>query len=135
MEISLHARGSKGEPIALDIDTCSAILHGTPINLREHTLQLGNVAASDHARTFRTERVSPGQYQRTAESKKIFASGDFVVDDLDIERAELSVRYTVRVEYPPMISYFEVECRGRVVSFAPVQFHGDVTMQTRLILP
>jgi hypothetical protein len=34
---------------------------------------------------------------------------------------------------PPLISSFEVKSRGRVVTFAPVQFNDAATIQTRLI--
>lgn len=135
VEISLHGRGHKGEPVDVDINTCRAKFLGNPIDLRQDTLSWGDQTASQDARSFRSERVPEGKYQRTAHSKREFAPGDFVADEVDIERAELSVRYTLRVARPAVVSYFEVKSRGRVVSFAPVQFHDDVTMQTKLILP
>ena len=135
VEISLRGRGSKGEPVPLNIDTCRAKLLGNPIDLRQYTLSWGDQAASEDVRSFRSERALEGQYERTAQSKREFAPGDLIADDLDIERAELSVHYKARVERPAVISYFEVKSRGRVVAFAPVQFHGDVTMQTKLICP
>jgi len=55
------------------------------------------------------------------------------VDDLDIEWAELSVRYKVAIARPAVISYFEIESRGRVVSLAPIQLQGDGTMQVNFI--
>jgi hypothetical protein len=135
VEVSLHRRGSRGELALLDIDTSCATHLGNLVNLREYILNWGNQAASEDARSFRSERVPEGQYPRTAHSKREFVSGDLVVDNADIERAELSARYTVRVVRPALISYFEVKSRGRVVSFAPVQFNANATMQTRLICP
>jgi hypothetical protein len=135
VELLLHGRESKGDPVPLYIDTCRATFLGAPIQLRQYAQSWGDETASNDARRFRSERVPEGQYQRIAESKREFAPRDLVADDIDIERAELVVRYPVRVARPALISSFEVKSRGRAVSFAPVQFHGDVTTQTRLICP
>jgi hypothetical protein len=133
VEISLHGRGSRGEPVEIDVDTCRAKFLGNPIDLRQDTLDWGNQTARQDARSFRSERAPEGQYHRTARSKREFALGEFIADEVDIERAELSVHYTVRVERPAIISSFEVKSRGRVVEFAPVQFRDTVTFQTKLI--
>jgi hypothetical protein len=135
VEILLHGREHKGERVVLDYDTCRAKYLGNPVNLRQYVLGWGDQAAREDARSFRSESAPEGRYQRTAHSRGEFAPGDLIADDVDIEWAELDVRYTVRVVRPPLISYFEVKSRGRVVTFAPVQFNDAVTMQTKLICP
>jgi hypothetical protein len=135
VEILLHGRGHKGEPFVLDYDTCRAEYLGSPVNLRQYVLGWGDQASREGARSFRSESVPEGRYQRAAHSRGEFAPGDLIVDDIDIEWAELDVRYAVRVVRPPLMSYLEVKSRGRVVTFAPVQFNDAVTMQTKLICP
>jgi len=135
VELHLMGRGNTGETVSFDIDSCNVRLLGSPINLREYTVTWGNQAAAEDANSFRSERVPEGEYERTAKVQRDFAPGELIADDLDIEHAELSVRYTLTVARPPIISHFEVKMRGRVLTFAPVRFRDDVTVQMRLIQP
>jgi hypothetical protein len=135
VESKFQIRGSKGPEFPVDLTTAHAKLLGNTIDLRQYLLSWGGQRATEDIRSFRSERVPEGQYERTASSKREFATGEFVLEDQDIEQAELSVRYKVRVERPAIISYYEIKSRGRVVSLAPVQFQGDVTMQLKLISP
>ena len=132
-EISFQGRGHTGEQATVDISAARAQLLGETIDLRRYVLNWGTKRADEDARSFRSERAPEGLYERTAKANREFTIGEFILDDQDIERAELSVRYTLRVERPPIISHYEIATRGRVISLSPVQFQGPVTIQVKLI--
>ena len=67
------------------------------------------------------------------QSRREFALGELLLDDRDIESVATSVRYKVTIVRPPVVSYFEVESRGRVVSLAPVQIPSGPKMHMRLV--
>ena len=54
-----------------------------------------------------------GIYDLTGECTKEFAKGELVIDGSDIESIECNVQFKVRVFYPRIRSYFDVERRGR----------------------
>ena len=54
-----------------------------------------------------------GTYEVTREYRKLFEKGELVVDNVDIESADVKVEFTVRLFRPQVRSYFDVETRGR----------------------
>jgi hypothetical protein len=75
-----------------------------------------------------------GTYDHTADAKRGFSPGESSMNDLDVECAEISTRFTVTVLRPAVISHFEVESRGRLLSFAPVELPEGATMQMKMTL-
>jgi hypothetical protein len=133
VEISFQSRGHEGERVTLDMSTARAQFLGETIDLRQYVLSWGSQRTDEDARSFRSELFPEGLYERTAHANREFTIGEFILDDQDIERAELSVSYTLRVARPPIISHYEIAARGRVMTLAPVQYQGPVTLQVKLI--
>lgn len=132
---TFYVRGgdqSKFDPV--NFDTAVAKLRGDVIDLRTYVGQWAEKATSTEVLSFRSERVPEGTYERTAEGHQEFVPGEFTLNDQDIERGELHVRYNVTIVRPAVISYFEVESRGRVVSLAPIQIPSGPQMQMRFVL-
>lgn len=118
-EIFFQGREHKGERITIDMSTARAQLRGETIDLRQYALDWGKQRTDEDARSFNSARVPEGLYERAADAKREFTTGEFVLNDQDIERAELSVHYTLRVARPPIISHYEITTRGRVMTLAP----------------
>jgi len=117
----------------VDPSTVTAKLQGDVVELRQYLIEWAEEASQRHVLSFRSERAPDGDYVRETESEREFAPGELTLDDRDIERARNSIRYKVTVVRSAIISCFDVESRGRVVSLAPVQIPSGPQMQIRMI--
>ena len=117
----------------VDLSTVTANLEGNVIDLRQYLIKWAEEASQLHVLSFRSERAPEGDYVRETESERVFALGELRLDGRDIERAKNAIRYKVALLRPAVISCFEVESRGRVVSFAPVQIPSGPQMQIKII--
>ena len=132
-ESTFYARNRPhSEVVTFDLSSANAKLLGNDIDLRQYLIKRAEEASSKDVLSFRSERSPEGMYDRTAPSTRQFAAGELLLDARDIERVETSVSYRVTVGRPPVVSYFEVESRGRVVSLAPIQLPSGSQMQVRL---
>lgn len=133
-EATFHGRGrSHSDLVTVDLARVHAMLLGEVIDLRQYLIKWADEASSKDVLSFRSERFPDGIYLRTVQSKREFAIREFLLDDRDIESAENSIRYKVTIVRPPVVSYFEVQSRGRVVSLAPVQLPSGPQMHTKLV--
>jgi hypothetical protein len=133
-ESTFYARGAPHSRFDLvDLSTVTAKLMGNAIDLRQYLIKWAEEASQCHVLSFRSERARVGDYMRETESERKFAPGELTLDDRDIERARNSIRYKVTIVRPAVVSCFEVESRGRVVSLAPLQIPSGPQMQIRLI--
>jgi hypothetical protein len=133
-ETTFFARsGDHSKLKALDPKVADAKLNGSAIDLCQYLNKWAEEASSEDVLHFRSERESDGDYQREVTSPREFAPGEFTVDDSDIGRAESFVRYNVHILRPAIVSHFEVESRGRVVMFAPIQVPSGPTLQMSMV--
>jgi hypothetical protein len=129
----LYARGGDHSKwINLDFETAVVKWRGNVIDFREYLCKWAEETSSTDVRSFRSERVPDGMYERMAKACREFAPGELTIDGREMERAESSIRYSVKIVRPAVVSYFEVESRGRVVSLAPVQIPSGPMMQIKL---
>jgi hypothetical protein len=119
---------------SVDLNTAVAKLLGNVVDLRKYLNQWAQEASSEDVLSFRSEQVPEGAYERTAQARREFAPRAFTLNDRDVERAESIVCYSVTIVRPAVVSYFEVESRGRVVSLAPIQIPSGPQMQMRFVL-
>jgi hypothetical protein len=130
-ETTFYARGGHSE-ITIDIGGVEAELLGNVIDLRQYLQKWAEEASSKDVLSFRSERFPEGVYGRTAQSVRNFAPRELLLDGLDIERGETTVHYKVTLVRPPVVSYFEIETRGRVVTLAPIQIPSGPKVQMSL---
>lgn len=117
----------------LDLAIAVAMLRGESIDLREYLCKWAEEAASQDSLSFPSHRYPEGDYVRDTLSKREFASGELIVNGMEMAWAETDVRYKATVVRPAVISHFEVHSRGRVVSLAPVQLPVGGPMDIKLI--
>jgi hypothetical protein len=121
-EVNLHRRGATGRKQGVvAVETAQARLLGNDINLGHYLLGWAEELCAADVVGFRTEKLDDGDYERTANAERRFGLGELSVNNLDIERGEISLRYKVRVLRPLVVSYFEVVSRGHFRLLAPVQ--------------
>jgi restriction endonuclease len=122
---------SNADDSPVDTTAVTAQFQGSAINLKEYLIKWAWEVCGESMRTFRSQRLPEGVYDRTAESIREFPKGELLLDGEPIKSATLHVPFKVRV-FRTVTSHFEVASRGRVVTFAPVAFAGT-TMEMRLV--
>ena len=83
---------------------------------------------------FFEEPVPVGIYHRSVDGDLRFPLGEVSLNEEAIERLAFHVEYQVTVTLVPVVSHFEVQSRGRCITFAP-QLIGNDTMQWQVVMP
>jgi hypothetical protein len=132
VHVSMFRWGStQSETSPIDIRAAKADLHGAVVDLNEYFTQCAREASNESMRTFSSGKLPEGTYDRTAESERRFEKGQLQVNGDDIEVVKLTVPFKIHL-FRKVVCHFEVESRGRAITFAPVAFAGT-TMQLRLV--
>lgn len=109
-----------------DFSQAVATLNGNPLNLLEYMNAWVTEAIDESMLTFSTADLPDGTYQRECESVRTFAEGIFVVNDTPIRTATITVLFQIYLVRPAIKSHFEINGRGRVISFE-AHVVGDAT--------
>jgi Restriction endonuclease len=135
-EVNLYQRGRKSNSELEDMDmgTAKAELNGTPMNLNEYLLPIANETISRDVLTFRSHTLPVGEYEREGVSTRVFQARELLVNERDIELLEVRVNYTATIYRPAIVWSFDVEKRGRVMTFAPVVLPGGEQMVSRIVM-
>ena len=121
LQLTFYRRGrTHDDLVPLDTNLSVAKLNGQIIDMRKYVQKWGEQTCGDSLLSFRTERLPERTYERYADSKREFLPGELLLNDLDIESADLSISFDVTISRPAVVSYFEVETRGRVSTLAPI---------------
>jgi hypothetical protein len=84
-------------------------------------------ATNESMRTFPSGTLVDGIYQRECGSERTFTEGVFIVNDITIATARITVQFEIYLVRPAVKSHFEINGRGRVISFE-AHTVGDATM-------
>jgi hypothetical protein len=135
-EVNFFRRGRKpdAELVTIDIKTAKAELNGAPINLGNFVMLWSHEVASHDTLRFPSQRFPIGEYEREALDSKVFQSGEMMVNDMDIELGTVQVLYTVTICRPAVHWSFDIESRGRVLTFAPVTLPEGGEFISRLVM-
>jgi len=125
VEVTFSRWGSptNSESLPFDVGAAEAWVQGRTINLKEYLVAWGHEAVNGSMRTFSSGKLPEGVYERTGESTREYAEGELTLNGDAIRSATLHVPFKVRL-FRTVTSHFEVESRGRVVTFAPFAFAG-----------
>jgi len=135
VNLGLNKRGSNhSERQPLDIKSANAIVNGALIELSKYAGQWADESIAESMKPFPSGNLDDGDYSRTANSKRTFANGEFVIEPAkeDIESADLTVEFTVHIKRPA-VSHFEVDGRGRVVTLEGYSFGGASIHESRFV--
>lgn len=128
-----HTGKAETETNPFDVTTATAIFRGEPIDLRTYLGKWAEEAAHQDSLSFNSVRAPEGQYDRWTQAKREFGPGEFIVNNQEMASAESEILYIATVVRPAVVSYFEVQTRGRIVELAPVQGPSGPTMQMSLV--
>ncbi len=135
LDVTMFKPGSRGlDPKPISIEAAHLEWLGRPTYLpTQLTLWSMTVCAKD-LMAFFEEPVPAGVYHRVVDGDLHFTPGEVVVNHEAVEKLTFHIEYKVTVTPVPVVSHFEVESRGRCITFAP-QLLGNDSMQWRVVLP
>lgn len=105
----------KYKPLALD--TCTAKLNGEEIDLTEYLNKNAVKIIDDGLLHEPTYKLAEGTYDYEYNATLNFEPSALMVNDMDIERIELSITFPLRVNRPKIKYLFDVGSRGKVITY------------------
>lgn len=108
------------------IEVQKAELHGAEIDFRDYIIKWADTAMSQDVLRIPSHRMTPGDYDRATTSARHFEPREFLLNGDDIEHMAIEMSYVFSVHKPPLISFFDIESRGRVLLLAPVAARDGV---------
>jgi restriction endonuclease len=130
--VGLHFRKygvvGRTEAIKIDFPTAIVLLNGTLLNMLDYINDWATEAMNESMLTFPSGTLVDGVYPRECLSKRTFSDGAFVLNGTSIGEAEITVRFDIQLVRPAVKSHFEINGRGRVISFESHTV-GNATIQ------
>jgi hypothetical protein len=123
------ASGTKS--VTYDLSQAVATLNGDLLNLLDYLNDWVTEAINESMRTFPSGTLVDGAYERECTSDRQFAEGTFVVNDVAIEAATIDVQFEINLIRPAVRSHFEINGRGRVISFEAHTVGGATTNEVQ----
>jgi hypothetical protein len=117
----------------LDVKKAQATLSGNDINLEQYINKWVEDTRNENVSRFPSGTLPAGEYEREADATREFSEGELILNGTVIRRSTLHLSMKLSVFRPPVVSHFEVETRGRVLSLAPVDIGGGNKVQLKLI--
>ncbi len=123
----------KNKKSKIDIENATCLLNGEPINLEKYLQDWVKNCADQRTNIFPSGTKAEGNYELEASDKRMFNEGELLIDNKDIEKMELTASFTIRVARPGIVSHYEVETRGRILTLAPVRFKDGGHIQVGFV--
>ena len=117
----------------IDISPAEVALHGQSLDLSAYVQDWASQVADEREKHFPSGTLPEGTYNLEATEERHYAPKQFVLNGRDIERVVLKVSFRVRLVRPPVVSDYEVETRGRILSLAPIQLDAGGVLQAGFI--
>ena len=135
LDVTMFKRGSMGlDPKPVSLQTAQLECFGQPvIPIAQLSLWAMQVCEND-LMAFFDDPVPAGIYYRVVDGNLHFNVGMVHLNNEEVERLAFHVEYKVTVTPAPVVSHFEVQSRGRCITFAP-QLIGYDTTQWQIVLP
>ncbi len=114
--IRIHRRYKRREGRILDQTAASCQFNGENVNLTDYGRRQIETCIREEINAFPSDERTPGTY-RLKDIKKVISydKGELVVNGDDVEFLEVQVTGSVRVFLPRIISYWDIERRGRAL--------------------
>jgi hypothetical protein len=72
----------------------------------------------------RRRTMPDGDYTRSCSAEREFFRGEFIVEGVDVRTIDLNVEFAIHLKRPAVLSHFEINGRGRVITFEGYNFNG-----------
>lgn len=136
MEVDLRRRGAKPDAAfdLLDLNTVMAELNGVTFSFPVAMRKFAEELATHDTLSFPSHCFPIGDYDRETVGTKVFPNGELRINDMDIDLLILRVNYTVSIYRPAIKWSFDIEKRGRVMSFEPVIMPDGSEFVSRIVV-
>ncbi len=116
--------------VAIDIE--SAISLSEFASVRAYAAAWAADVVNGDVSLFKAHEVPDGEYSREVVATRNYDDSPLDVGGTTCTRARIKVAYRIRVVRPAVVTDYQVETRGRAISFAPVRL-GPADVQVSLI--
>jgi hypothetical protein len=103
--------------VKCDLSRAVATLNGSPLNLIAYMNAWVTEAINQSMLTFPSGTLADGTYERECKSERTFAEGVFTINEAVVQIASITAQFEIYLVRPAVKSHFEVNGRGRVISF------------------
>jgi hypothetical protein len=135
LDVTMFKHGSMGlDPKPVFIQTALLECFGQPVIPSAQLSLWAMQVCENDLMAFFDVAVPAGVYHRVVDGNLHFHAGQVRLNHEDIERLAFHVEYKVTVTPAPVVSHFEVQTRGRCITFAP-QLIGYDTTHWQIVLP
>lgn len=107
---------SKHPAVPLDMEKAKFTLDGEQLDLRRYVMEWAEAEGDARTNRFPSARAEEGPHELTFEAHRDFSESVAIVNDDRIREMKLNGLILVRVVRPKIVSYFDVEKRGRALS-------------------
>lgn len=130
VQVTFKAVGRRfNQTIKLGVSETNITLNGSPLNLTEYTNAWTIEAINESMNTFPSGTLPDGLYHRECASERTFSEGTLAINGKSIELARIHVEFDIRLVRPAIKTHFEIDGRGRVITFE-AHSAGGMTLET-----
>lgn len=126
------ATGSNTYPF--DVQGKTVRLMGAEIDFSKYFDTWVTEAINNDTNTLPSGTLPDGDYDRSCNVRREFAAGEFSMDGMDLGSIDLAIEYRTHLKRPAVLSHFEVDGRGRVISLEGFTYNGVVMSPTIFVL-
>lgn len=119
----------QGKKKKLDLEKVDFQLNDVSLDINKYLQDWIKGASDKRMNTFPSGTKAEGVYELETEEERCFDEGELKMDGKEIEKLKLHVSFSARLIRPGIVSHYEVESRGRILSLAPVQLEGGGHIQ------
>jgi hypothetical protein len=115
VDIRVAGAGDNPKGFPIDLETASFAIDGEQLDLKRYVTDWASAETTSRCNSFRSESVPNGDYPLSFDAFREYSDVEVVVNGQRIARMSLSGQVRARVAHAVLVSYFEVETRGRAI--------------------
>lgn len=101
----------------VDFSTSKATYQSKTVNLREFLNPFLNSVVDERMKHEPTNKFNEGTYNYSHKKKFSFAPRELLINNSDVKLMEVNVTFEVKVNKPKIVSRFDIEKKGRVITY------------------
>jgi len=108
-------------------------LNSKPLDFDKYLKDWINSTADERLAMASTPRRNSGKFTLQKDVVREFLEKELIIDGKIVTKIFLNVDFTLDVYHPGLISHYEVESRGRVISYEPITLADGGNIQMSLL--
>ena len=122
INLDIAERGSARPPETTQVllSDMKATLNGTRLDVDAYVSEWARELLEEKVRTFPSASKPTGEYEIEQRGQRSYGSGDLFISGREISTVTLIATGRIIVSRPPVVSHYDVESRGRIISLEEV---------------